>query len=74
MAIDTRDDRTGAAAFRLQLLGLRRILPEPDGAISTADRAQLARAYSGFADWAEGVGTGTTSKMMRHTHRLLRHR
>jgi hypothetical protein len=44
-AVDTRDKRASAANVGQSVL----TLPNPDGTISTADRAMLAGEYSGLA-------------------------
>ena len=82
MAIDSKDDRMGTLAFRFQRLGLRRLLPDTDGSIDVADRAHLARAWSGIGYSTDGgavggggpLGEAGFQRPMRHTHRLLRHR
>lgn len=50
MAIDTIEKRRGVNAVRGRLPWFRRfILPDADGAISQADRQQVAFAYRGIA-------------------------
>jgi hypothetical protein len=69
MAVDTRDERFSLMGL---FLPLGRVLPNPTGAISAADRMQFAYSYAGPAftvDTGGGAGSGLMGLMTQRRRR-----
>jgi len=55
MAINTRNRRASAM---LPMCPWRGVMPEPDGAVGTSDRATMLLLYSGFTSGGDILGYG----------------
>ena len=68
MALDSKDKRGSAIGFDKAYM---RILPNPDGTISQADRQMVGYKYSGIAFTAGGGATGWGMLLSWSRNRLI---